>query len=146
MSIRRIVRWFNKAVPNPTPVNFNTQLGCDLEEQWEMLNAIEANNLESEEALTAFSAQLLEFANKLKKGEIILKVKNRVDFLDAICDKIVTSTGLATYERMDVEAGLEEVAASNESKFDLDGNPIFDENMKIKKGPNYWKANLESYV
>lgn len=146
MAIGRIVRWFNKAVPEPTEKNFNTQVGCDFEESAELLEALQGHNLEADEAIKAFISQVRDFATKLKTGEIKVEVKNRVDFLDAVCDKIVTSTGMATYKKMDVESGLEEVVASNESKFDLDGNPIFDENMKIMKGPNYWKANLESFV
>ena len=146
MSIGRIVKWFKKAVPEPTEKNFNTQFGCDLEETVELLAACEGHNMETDEALKIFQNQIYDFAEKLKKGEIKLIVKNRVDFLDAVCDKIVTSTGMAVFQNMDVEAGLEEVSASNDSKFDLDGNPIFDDNRKIMKGPNYWKANLESFV
>lgn len=145
-TITKIVNFFNKAVPNPTSKNFNTQLGCDMEETAEMLQSLRGHSMETDEALKAFTNQVIEFANKLKTGEIKVEVENRVDFLDAICDKIVTSVGLAVYENMDVEKGLDEVAESNNSKFDLDGNPIFDQNMKIIKGPNYFKANLQQYV
>ena len=145
-TITKIVNFFNKAVPNPTPKNFNTQLGCDMEETAEMLQSLRGHNMETDEALKVFTNQVTEFANKLKTGEIKVEVENRVDFLDAICDKTVTAVGLAVYEKMDVENGLDEVAESNNSKFDLDGNPIFDQNMKIIKGPNYFKANLKQYV
>lgn len=145
-TITKIVNFFNKAVPNPTSKNFNTQLGCDMEETAEMLQSLRGHSMETDEALKAFTNQVIEFANKLKTGEIKVEVENRVDFLDAICDKTVTSVGLAVYENMDVEKGLDEVAESNNSKFDLDGNPIFDQNMKIIKGPNYFKANLQQYV
>ena len=145
-TITKIVNFFNKAVPNPTSKNFNTQLGCDMEETAEMLQSLRGHSMETDEALKAFTNQVIEFANKLKTGEIKVEVENRVDFLDAICDKIVTSVGLAVYENMGVEKGLDEVAESNNSKFDLDGNPIFDQNMKIIKGPNYFKANLQQYV
>ena len=145
-TITKIVNFFNKAVPNPTPKNFNTQLGCDMEETAEMLQSLRGHNMETDEALKVFTNQVTEFANKLKTGEIKVEVENRVDFLDDICDKTVTAVGLAVYEKMDVENGLDEVAESNNSKFDLDGNPIFDQNMKIIKGPNYFKANLKQYV
>lgn len=145
-TIAKIVNFFNKAVPNPTSKNFNTQLGCDMEETAEMLQSLRGHNMETDEALKHFTHQVIEFANKLKTGEIKVEVENRVDFLDAICDKTVTAVGLAVYQKMDVENGLDEVAESNNSKFDLDGNPIFDQNMKIIKGPNYFKANLEQYV
>lgn len=144
--ITKIVNFFNKAVPEPTEKNFNTQLGCDLEETAEMLSALRGHNMEADERLIAFTKQMIDFADKLKRGEIKVEVKNRVDFLDAICDKTVTAIGLAVYQKMDVENGLDEVAESNNSKFGLDGNPIFDENMKIIKGPNYFKANLQQFV
>lgn len=146
MTINRIVNWFKKAVPEPNEKNFNTQVGCDFEESAELLDALQGHNLETDDALKAFASQVRDFATKLKTGEIKVEVKNRVDFLDAICDKIVTSTGMAVYEKMDIESGLEEVAASNDSKFGIDGNPLFDDNKKILKGPNYWKANLVSFV
>ena len=39
---------------------------------------------------------------------------------------------------------LHEVNRSNWSKF-VDGNPVFDENMKIVKGPNYFKPDLSKF-
>ena len=34
---------------------------------------------------------------------------------------------------------------SNMSKLGLDGKPIFNENGKVMKGPNYYKPNLKNY-
>lgn len=146
MTIARIKEWFNKAVPEPTAKNFNTQLGCHVEEFVEMLQSLEAQSLEASERLKAFTAQMHEFAEGLKTGAIPVAIKDRVEFLDAICDQIVTGTGAAAYQGMDIESALDEVNASNWSKFDPEGNPIFNDDKKIMKGPNYWKPNLTAYV
>lgn len=146
MSIPQIIEWFKKAVPEPTNRNFNTQLGCDLEELVEMLESLSGSTRESDERLVSFRELAHSFAESLKKGEVVLEVQDEVAFLDAACDRVVTTTGLATYLGMDFESALSEVNASNWSKFDVDGNPIFDTNMKVQKGPNYWKPNLLPYV
>ena len=46
---------------------------------------------------------------------------------------------------MDPVGGLAEVNESNWSKF-VDGEPQFDENKKIKNGPNYRKPDLSPFV
>ncbi|RCM47979.1 hypothetical protein PA37_06700 [Pseudomonas aeruginosa] len=38
-----------------------------------------------------------------------------------------------------LEAVLDLIMDSNESKLGADGKPIYDENGKFLKGPNYWK-------
>ena len=45
----------------------------------------------------------------------------------------------------DVVGGLDEVNRSNYSKF-VDGQPLFDENRKIKKGPQYSRPDLTPYL
>ena len=43
----------------------------------------------------------------------------------------------------DMDAAIDEVDRSNWSKFDEDGKPIFNENGKVMKGPNYTKPKLK---
>lgn len=45
----------------------------------------------------------------------------------------------------DIVGALQEVNRSNWSKFE-NGEPIFDENGKIKKGPNYRPPDLSKFV
>lgn len=146
MTIARIKEWFDTAVPNPTPRNFTTQLGCDLEEGVELLESLQGDSPEADERLKVFIQQMHEFAESMKRGEIPVSVKNRVAFLDAVCDKIVTGTGLAAYEKMDIEPALDTVNASNWSKFDEFGKPIFDDNNKIMKSEHYFKPDLTAFV
>lgn len=146
MSIPQIIEWFKKAVPEPNNKNFNTQFGCDLEELAEMCDSLAGTSLESDDRLKNFRQIVHDMAEALKSGEIQVEVTDKVAFLDAACDRVVTTTGMVVYEGMDFESALSEVNASNWSKFDIDGNPIFDTNMKVQKGPHYWKPDLESYI
>lgn len=145
-TIKQIDDWFTKAVPEPTEKNFLTQLGVDAEEYAELLASMEGGNKEHDDFLKAFAVQVHLFAERLKSGNIRLHIKDRIEFLDAICDRTVTGVGLANYSKMDVDSALGEVARSNDSKFDENGNPIFNENRKIMKGPNYFKPDLRPYV
>ncbi len=46
---------------------------------------------------------------------------------------------------MDIVGALQEVNRSNYSKF-VNGRAVFDENGKIKKGPDYSKPDLTKFV
>lgn len=148
MQIHQIAEWFRKAVPHPTQKNFTTQLGVHIEEVAEMCEQLRGDTALDEAALNEFVQCMKKFSVDLKAGavDVVLPEKNRIEFLDGICDQVVTGVGLAVYQNLDVESGLQEVADSNDSKFGVDGNPIFDENMKIIKGPNYRKPNLAAFV
>jgi len=141
--------WFEKAIPEPTDLNIHTQLGVHFEEVAEMIetltptNAFMKNHLH--QALVA--VQTLSKALKGQTNQIMLVGADRVDFLDAICDQIVTATGCGYMAGMDVVGGMNEVNRSNYSKFDAKtGEPIFDDNRKVMKGPNYTKADLSEFA
>lgn len=46
----------------------------------------------------------------------------------------------------EITRGFDEVHASNMSKLDEDGNPIYREDGKVLKGPNYFKPDLEKVL
>lgn len=71
---------------------------------------------------------------------------NRQGMLDALADQIVTATGVGTFLGMNVPGALAEVNRSNYSKFNAEGEPIFNENMKVMKGPFYTKPDLTPYI
>lgn len=142
-------QWFEKAYPNPsTPQNVSTQIGVHVEEFGEMLVEITPQDLETNEALLDAIVAVKHLATHLKNntGCITIETDQRIGFLDAICDQLVTAIGCAHHTNMDAVAGLSEVNRSNFSKFDDDGNPIFNENMKVMKGPNYTKPDLTPFV
>lgn len=148
MPLRDTVNWISKAVPNPTQLNFHTQLGCHFEEIAEIFPTLHPNDTRTRELLDDAYLALNALANHLKgeRDKVMVLPTDRVEFLDSVCDQIVTGSALGYMLGMDVIGGMIEVNRSNFSKFDEDGNPIFDENRKVKKGPHYSKADLTEYA
>lgn len=147
-TLQNTVDWFKKAVPNPISKNIHTQMGVHFEEVAEMLEEIEGIGNEAEVLLSAAQNALHDLALFLKQrdGVVVVRETHRKDMLDALVDQAVTLAGTAYMLHMDVVGGLGEVNDSNYSKFDENGEPIFDENMKVAKGPNYRKADLTPFV
>lgn len=140
--------FFEKAVPGPGAKNIHTQLGVHLEEVREMLLELHTMDDETKDMVFVTGAALHGLANHLKANDCIVRIKdeNRVGYLDAICDQIVTAIGCAHMIGLDVVGGFNEVNRSNLSKFGRDGMPIFDEDKKIQKGPDYSPADLIPFV
>jgi hypothetical protein len=137
-TINSIFNWFGDAVPSPTEQNVAVQLGVHFEEVAEMLTSLGFGH----EALVLDSlAESLKGPNPPALDNV-----DRKELLDSLCDQIVTAVGVAHMHDMDIVGALMEVNRSNYSKFDSDGNPIFNENGKIKKGPYYIKPNLAPFV
>ncbi|HET8688882.1 MAG TPA: nucleoside triphosphate pyrophosphohydrolase family protein [Methanosarcina sp.] len=136
--IELINLWFKRAVPNPTPKNQAVQLGCHYEEVAEMATALQDH---------ALADQLTQWATSYKKhgASMLDPLEDKQELLDALCDQIVTAVGLAHMYGLNIVGALEEVNRSNWSKF-VDGNPLFDENGKIKKGPSYSPPDLSKFV
>ena len=62
-----------------------------------------------------------------------------------MCDQIVTAVGVAHMLGYDIEGALAEVNASNFSKFE-NGQPVFNESGKIKKGTFYREPELLPFI
>jgi hypothetical protein len=140
--------WFEKAVPEPTDKNFTTQLGVHVEEFGEMLDELTPTDKDSMVFLRNLNTCVKEVAKRLKEGTIHVTVMavDRRQFLDSICDQIVTGTGVAHMSRLKILGAMNEVNRGNHSKFDENGNPIFDANLKVTKGPNYITPDLAPFV
>lgn len=133
--LNQIKKWFQDAVPTPTEKSLKVQMGVHFEEVHEMLEAIGEKD--------KYLFNLSEF---LKKGKLSLRPTDDLALLDSLCDQIVTAIGVAHMKGYDITGALQEVAASNDSKRSDDGSFLFDENGKIKKGPNYFKPNLTPFL
>lgn len=143
MDIKEILKWFKRAVPEPTIENACTQIGCHYEEIGEMAQVLDDADL-------CDNAEEVGLDYKSKKPSYPLFVLNmdadaRVELLDSLCDQIVTAVGVAHMLGMDIEGALAEVNSSNWSKFE-NGSPVFDENGKIKKGASYFKPDLSRFI
>ena len=149
-----ILKWMSKARPQPIDVDRSTQLGVHFEEVTEMADAmllILGLTDEVERDLIAFVSAGQALSQALKKGVTGIDFSNiaedvRVELLDSLCDQIVTALGSGFTQNMDMLGALAEVDQSNWSKFGEDGEPIFNEDRKVIKGPNYRKAVLDPFV
>lgn len=149
-TIALICQWFKRAKPTPTLSDVNTQMGVHFEEVAEMLDTLTGQTPKTTELIIEAREAVSALADHLKTNDVAATVRNsdRVDFLDSLCDQIVTAVGSGVVFHMDVTAALDEVSASNNSKFDPDtGDPILHpQTRKIMKGPAYFKANLNPFV
>ena len=146
-TIKSILDWFKKARPEVSAKHLHTQIGVHFEEVSEML--AEMTGLDGETRFLIEKAKLAnhELAEHLKVNDhaIRINLEDRKNYLDALCDQIVTAVGCAHDQNMDIPNALDEVDRSNYSKF-VNGEAIFDENGKIAKGPDYFKADLRKYI
>lgn len=137
--------WFSKARPSTTEKDFQSQIGVHFEEVTEMLDQI-TGNPEAVSAIMDARRAMKKLADLAKGQKADIKVLNEVLLLDSICDQIVTGTGVSHCRGHDIVGAMTEVNRSNFSKFGEDGQPLYDENGKVIKGPNYSKAVLGPYV
>jgi len=69
--------------------------------------------------------------------------KDIVEVADAITDILYVTYGAAAAFGIDADACFREVQRSNMSKLGEDGKPIYREDGKILKGPNYSEPDLK---
>lgn len=145
-SVQKAVLWFQTCYPEPKIKNLTTQLGVHFEEVAEMLDTLDSDT-PALRALINDTAELLEIlSNHLKQTNSGITIKCRKELLDALCDQIVTASGVGHMIGLDVAGGMQEVNRSNFSKFDENGNPIFDENKKVRKSALYTPPDLNPFI
>lgn len=139
--INEIKTWFELAKPNPTIEDACVQIGCHYEEVAEMADAL------ADDVKEILNLSELWKGTELTSYMWISKFSHhqKIELLDALCDQIVTSVGVAHMLRMDIEGALKEVNRSNFSKFE-NGLPVFNEQGKIAKGKDYTPPSLEDFV
>jgi predicted HAD superfamily Cof-like phosphohydrolase len=151
MSIESIALWHKRARPNPTEKNFNVQLGCHLEEIVEMIECLRftyknGTGVDMPGKNSMLYQQVKDFADGLKAGRITAEVANRKELVDALADQIVTAVGVGHCASTNIVKAVDIVNTSNWSKFSPNGEPYFDQNGKVLKGPNYIPPALDSCV
>lgn len=140
-TLKTIELWHRRARPEPTPENFNVQLGCHLEELGEMLATMEPNSTAAR-AFTELKIYVNGVAAGLKVGLVTVTVLDRKELLDSLADQVVTAVGVGHCTGMNVPSACERVDESNWSKL-TDGKFTFDANGKIMKPSTYQPPNLE---
>ena len=66
--------------------------------------------------------------------------------IDALTDILYVTYGAGHAFGVNLDKCFDEVQNSNMSKLGEDGKPIYNENGKVMKGPNYFKPNLNQFL
>ena len=83
---------------------------------------------------------------ELEEFKEAIENKDVVGVADALTDILYVTYGAGAAFGIDLDKCFEEVHNSNMSKLDRDGRPIYREDGKILKGPDYFEPNLEKIV
>tara|TARA_X000001036_G_scaffold424790_1_gene450232 strand:+ start:814 stop:1185 length:372 start_codon:yes stop_codon:yes gene_type:complete len=83
---------------------------------------------------------------ELEELSIAIKQKNIIEVADALTDILYVTYGAGHAFGIDLDKCFDEVQRSNMSKLNADGKPIYNENGKVMKGPNYFKPNLKKII
>ena len=83
---------------------------------------------------------------ELDEFEQALKDKNLEEVADSLADILYVTYGAGHAFGIDLDKCFDEVQRSNMSKLGADGNPIYNENGKVMKGPKYFKPDFSKFV
>ena len=86
---------------------------------------------------------IAEELDELKKA---ISEDNIVEVADALTDILYVTYGAGHAFGINLDICFNEVQESNMSKLDKTGQPIFNENGKVMKGPNYFKPDLSKFL
>ena len=96
------------------------------------------------ERITKLRIDLIE--EELSELQIAIKNKNIKEVADALTDILYVTYGAGHSFGINLDDCFNEVQKSNMSKLGSDGKPIYNENGKVMKGPNYFKPDLSKFV
>ena len=83
--------------------------------------------------------ELDEFKQALEK-------KDLQEAADALTDILYVTYGAGHAFGIDLDSCFNEVQNSNMSKLGKDGKPIYNDQGKVMKGPNYFKPDLSKFI
>ena len=83
---------------------------------------------------------------ELEEFKIALQNKNLTEVADSLTDILYVTYGAGHAYGINLDACFEEVQNSNMSKLGNDGKPIYNDQGKVMKGPNYFKPDLSKFV
>ena len=83
---------------------------------------------------------------ELEELKEAINKKDLQETIDALTDILYVTYGAGHAFGVNLDKCFQEVQNSNMSKLDDAGKPIFNENGKVMKGPNYFKPNLNQFL
>tara|TARA_B100001057_G_scaffold463020_1_gene516580 strand:+ start:870 stop:1241 length:372 start_codon:yes stop_codon:yes gene_type:complete len=105
---------------------------------------IKTNASFSSEKTNSLRINLIE--EELGELKEAIKKKDLKETIDALTDILYVTYGAGHAFGVNLDKCFEEVQNSNMSKLGKNGKPIFNENGKVMKGPNYFKPNLNQFL
>ena len=99
------------------------------------LSSEKINNLR----ISLIKEELEEFKQAIKNNDL-------KETIDALTDILYVTYGAGHAFGVNLDQCFEEVQKSNMSKLGKDGKPIYNEDGKVMKGPNYFKPNLSKFI
>ena len=83
---------------------------------------------------------------ELSELEEAIEKKDLKEIADALTDILYVTYGAGHAFGINLDKCFEEVQNSNMSKLGPDGKPIYNEQGKVMKGPDYFKPDLNKFV
>ena len=113
--------------------------------------AFKLGHSETPKADLGIDKNTLRFNLMKEENEEYLEAANNNDLVevaDALGDLLYILCGTIIEHGMQykIEEVFDEIQRSNMSKLGEDGNPIYREDGKVLKGPNYFKPNIDSIL
>tara|TARA_B100000963_G_C22561894_1_gene641770 strand:- start:51 stop:422 length:372 start_codon:yes stop_codon:yes gene_type:complete len=105
---------------------------------------IKKNAVFPEKKIQDLRISLIE--EELQELKEAIKNKDIKEVADALTDILYVTYGAGHSFGIDLDKCFDEVQRSNMSKLGEDGKPIYNENGKVLKGPNYFKPDLTKFI
>ena len=105
---------------------------------------IKKNSSLSSEKINKLRVSLIE--EELDELKQAIKNNDIKEVADALTDILYVTYGAGHAFGIDLDKCFDEVQNSNMSKLSEDGKPIYNEDGKVMKGPNYFKPNLMKFL
>ena len=102
-----------------------------------------SSSLSSEKINDLRISLIEEELDELKKA---IKDNDIKEVADALTDILYVTYGAGHAFGINLDECFEEVQNSNMSKLGNDGKPIYNDQGKVMKGPNYFKPDLSKYI
>lgn len=104
-------------------------------------------DVETEPGWTSVSELRYDLIDEeLKELRQALDERNLIEVADALTDLLYVVYGAGHSFGINLDKCFEEVHNSNMSKLGEDGEPIYREDGKVLKGPNYWQPDLKKVL
>ena len=105
---------------------------------------IKTNASFSSDKINKLRIDLIE--EELEELKDAINKKDLKETVDALTHILYGTYGAGHAFGVNLDKCFEEVQNSNMSKLGQDGKPIYNENGKVMKGPNYFKPNLNQFL